>query len=309
MQKFKNIICPNTKKNHYYGWYDVIENVKRDLIDINSDVILDTWLDSILWKNANKKDYNSKWMGIIHSVEHDYYFGNDNDLHNNTIKTLISHPFINKNINDCEGIITLCNHTKKVIENYINIPVYHTYHPKPKEAFENKFDVKKYMSNPNIYQSGFHGRNFRKFLDFNTSIRKKMNVYNWWNEKYVQSELENSNDSIQIENRFLNDQDYILNLTTSIGFSYYYDVAASNALLEHIVTTTPIIVNKLPAVIEYIGEKYPMFYENIKDMPDKYLLNESFINETHQYLIERSKLDIFTINNFKNDIISFIQQS
>jgi len=56
-----------------------------------------------------------------------------------------------------------------------------------------------------------------------------------------------------------------------------------------------------------IGEEYPMFYENIKDTPDKYLLNESFITKTHHYLIERSKLDIFTIDKFKNDIISFIQ--
>jgi hypothetical protein len=61
---------------------------------------------------------------------------------------------------------------------------------------------------------------------------------------------------------------------------------------------TPLIVNKLPAIVEYIGEDYPMFYENIEHDPDKYLLSKSFLGEVSSYLKERSTLDMFKIENF-----------
>jgi hypothetical protein len=96
---------------------------------------------------------------------------------------------------------------------------------------------------------------------------------------------------------------YINLLTSSIGFVYYDDVGASNGLLEHIMSHTPIVVNKHPAVIEYIGENYPLFYEDIVDNPDYYLLNQNFIAECSSYLKERSKLDIFNVEKFKKDIL------
>lgn len=304
MIKFKKILYPNTKKNHYYGWFDVLELVKSELEDVNSNIILDAWVDNVFWKNSNKKDYKYDWMGVIHSVNCD----NEN-LHNNTIKNLIVHPFFLRNINKCKGLITLCNHTKEIIQNHVKIPVYSTHLPKPSGVFKFKFNIEEYLLKPTIYQSGFHGRNFKRFANFSTSSIKRMNVYNHWNETYVQIELENLANNILIEKKFLTNDDYILNLTNSIGFSYYYDIAASNALLDHIITNTPIIVNKLPAVVEYIGEKYPMFYENIENNPDSYILDRSFLEDTHLYLKERSKLNIFTVDKFKEDLLSFVENS
>ena len=65
-----------------------------------------------------------------------------------------------------------------------------------------------YLLKPTIYQSGFHGRNFKRFANFSTSSIKRMNVYNHWNETYVQIELENLANNILIEKKFLTNDDY-----------------------------------------------------------------------------------------------------
>ena len=100
-------------------------------------------------------------------------------------------------------------------------------------------------------------------------------------------------DTLTINHVFLNDHDYINNLCEKIGFCHLYDTSANNSILEHIMSHTPIIINKLPATIEYLGEDYPMFYENIMENPDKYLLSKDFVQKTSDYLKERSKNEIF----------------
>jgi hypothetical protein len=175
------------------------------------------------------------------------------------------------------------------------------YHPK----FCGKyfFNIDSYFNNPQLNQSGFHSRNFLKFAEFDTQIDKIMYVDKEWNNKYLNQYLSSVSHNINIKNCFLNNMDYIHNLVSSIGFGYYNDVGASNCLLEHIVTNTPIIVNKHPAIVEYIGEEYPLFYEDIKYSPDKYLLDKKYITKCAHYLKERSKLDIFSIDKFKQDLL------
>jgi hypothetical protein len=152
--------------------------------------------------------------------------------------------------------------------------------------------------------AGFHNRNFSKFVKFKTQIPKRINVLNTWFASYITNCYKANNiqedeaNSVQADLGKLDDNSYIKSLTKSVGFCYLYSTNANNAVLEHIMSHTPLIVNKLPAVVEYIGEDYPMFYEKIEHDPDKYLLSKSFLGEVSSYLKERSALDMFKIENF-----------
>ena len=60
------------------------------------------------------------------------------------------------------------------------------------------------------------------------------------------------------------------------------DSSANNSILEAIAMNIPIIVNKLSAVVEYLGENYPLYFQNINEIPN--LLTIEKLQEATTYL-------------------------
>ncbi|MHC5825361.1 MAG: tetratricopeptide repeat protein, partial [Nostoc sp.] len=79
------------------------------------------------------------------------------------------------------------------------------------------------------------------------------------------------------------DDEYDNLLSMNIAFVDLYDASANNAIIECIARATPLLVNPLPAVKEYLGEDYPMYFHTLKEAAEK-ALDTSLILETHQYL-------------------------
>lgn len=71
----------------------------------------------------------------------------------------------------------------------------------------------------------------------------------------------------------LEDDKYVRLSSEKIVFCDYIDCSASNTILECISTSTPIILNKLPAIVEYLGEDYPLYIETITDNNDMFYVN------------------------------------
>ena len=78
-----------------------------------------------------------------------------------------------------------------------------------------------------------------------------------------------------------------------------YDASAVNTIIECIVRNTPIIVNKLPAVVEYLGINYPLYFKDIKNIPT--LLKRDNIINAHRYLKNMDKT-FLTIETFISDL-------
>jgi hypothetical protein len=74
-------------------------------------------------------------------------------------------------------------------------------------------------------------------------------------------------------------------LSENIVFIELYDANANNTIVECIARGTPILVNPLPAVVEYLGEDYPLYFNNLPEAAEK-ALDLKLILEAHQYLME-----------------------
>ena len=88
-------------------------------------------------------------------------------------------------------------------------------------------------------------------------------------------------------------------LTENIVFINLVDASAVNTVIECIVRETPIIINKIPAVVELLGENYPLYFTE-KDMNIKVyemLKADRKILKAHKYL-KNMKKEKFFINNF-----------
>jgi len=80
-------------------------------------------------------------------------------------------------------------------------------------------------------------------------------------------------------------------LSRNIVFINLVDASAVNTIIECIVRNTPILVNALPAVVEYLGPKYPFYYDNLDHA---YLLMNDYdmIKQTFEYLQKMNKSDL-----------------
>lgn len=89
-------------------------------------------------------------------------------------------------------------------------------------------------------------------------------------------------------------------LSNSVVFLNLVDASAVNTVIECIVRETPILINRLPALEEYLGKEYPLFYDNLDQVFD--LLQPKQILSAHDYLKSRDK-EFLKIDSFLSEII------
>jgi hypothetical protein len=76
--------------------------------------------------------------------------------------------------------------------------------------------------------------------------------------------------------------DYDLLVSQSVLIAEFLDIAAANTIVEAMARWTPIIINKLPPIVEYLGPSYPLYYTSIEDIPS--LLTPTKVLAAHTYL-------------------------
>ena len=111
---------------------------------------------------------------------------------------------------------------------------------------------------------------------------------------------ENHRSVKMIEN--VNDAEYDRLLSENVVFINLVDASAVNTVIECIVRRTPLIVNRLPAVEEYLGRDYPLFYNTLAQAQDL-LNNLDALKAGHTYLLEYDTTKLH-INRFLQDFIA-----
>ena len=94
-------------------------------------------------------------------------------------------------------------------------------------------------------------------------------------------------------------------LSKNIVFVELFDASANNTVLECIIRNTPIIINKIEGVVDYLGEHYPLYFENLKEVPQ--LINGQKILEAHEYLKNMDKTR-FLMSTFVSNLFSAVNE-
>ncbi len=90
---------------------------------------------------------------------------------------------------------------------------------------------------------------------------------------------------------YLNNEEYDKVLSESICFMDLITSSANNAIIECMARNTPVLVNPLPAVVEYLGEGYPFYYTSLEDAAKK-AQDIELIEKTSLYLNKMNKKNI-----------------
>ncbi len=108
-------------------------------------------------------------------------------------------------------------------------------------------------------------------------------------------------DSVEIIREVSNDE-YDNLITSNVVFIQLINASACNTILECIRCNTPIVVNRLPAVIEYLGPGYPLYY-NTLDEAVELLNNEHKLLQAHRYLKRKNK-DFIDMSTFIDGVMN-----
>jgi hypothetical protein len=87
---------------------------------------------------------------------------------------------------------------------------------------------------------------------------------------------------------------------------HVYDACANNTILESIIFKTPIVVNKHPAIIEYLGEDYPLYFTDINELNDNFI-SDARIIEAYNYLCNID-FEKYSYKKFNERLLDFIME-
>ena len=334
----KNIILKNLYGDYgvqYFGWSGAFNNLidyindgeKDESLEFNTDnqYILDEWIEKLLiWGNVNDNSYvlneikknNYNIISFLHNPPFINWYNNsyrstiiDKIIYNNESTNKFLFEQIDKLDlkNNITYLYALSNSHKEYL--YNKCPDYKhkivsVLHPINYGDEEKKFDMTLFSQTKQILHIGWSMKNFEKFTDFyqpkefNKTILIKKGFENEWHR--ISSRFDLSQVTILKE---LKSNEYAKLFTSSCIFVYFEDVVASNLILECIKFNTPIITNKIPSIIEYLGENYPLYYHSKDDLSSfknpKFLMTQ--IELASNYLKKMDKTHIMT-DNFNKKI-------
>ena len=301
--------------SHRSGWNYVLQN----LFELNNPngIIFDGFVENAFsWRKEEfleKKliPYKKDWIGVLHNPPNMPLWFSDN---NSYPQSLIHDKVFKESLKHCRGLYVLSNYYKKFLSHYIpDVNINVLYHPT--EIPDKKFDINKFYNNKNksIVNVGWWLRKLNSIFLLDSGNYQKIRLMP--NNKCKDTILRLTNierdlyniilskkqiESVKIIDH-LDNNDYDVLLSQNIVFLDLYDTSANNAVIECIARGTPLLVNRHPATIEYLGEEYPFYFDSLKEANEK-LNNIDLIRDTHKYLMTFDKRKQITIEYFKEQL-------
>ena len=263
---------------------------------------------------------NSPWIGIIHDPPETQKFDRSKNIFKNS-------RFVSS-LKHCKHLFTMSDaSTQWAIKNlsdkgsgYINIKVDTLRHPLP--DMNSQFDMKKYESNKekSIIQIGNWLRKtyaiyFLKLPDSQTLPYKfTKKICPWSNRMSQELQQSCSRDKVKVSPHTkasvkhlqkLSDADYTKMFEANIIFLELYASTVNNVVLEAIKANTPILINRLSSVEEYLGKDYPLLYDD-REQIGILLSDESNIVKAHEYLSNMDK-SVLSLDYFTESIKKFLR--
>jgi hypothetical protein len=280
---------------HRSGWNYAVEALLP--LHHEKGVMFDGFLEKNFfdWDKTGSVVYTQPWVGILHFPPRaPGYFGVQNSS-DYLFRTSVQ---FRKSLECCKGLYTLSQSHKKAVDDYgTGIPVQAMLHPT--ETPDLKFSIEAYelQETKTLVQVGWWLRRLSSIYRINvpkgfTKYRLVPDNDNRSTVEYItHSEMRDTglvlNEDIEKSVgtlQGLSNEEYDQLLSKSVCFVDLYESSANNTVIECIVRGTPLLVNRLPSVEEYLGTEYPLFFNDFDDAYRK-LENHELILRAHDYLL------------------------
>lgn len=242
--------------------------------------------------------YLQPWIGFFHNPQGMPRWFNYQD----SLQTIFIKDIWKKSSSSCVGLFALSEYHAQWLREKTGKPVSTLI--LPTEIPEVQFNFNKFIQNPQkkIVQIGWWLRKLNAIYQLpiprnNLLNYEKIKLNPVFFRRAVEylnkiTEIERNKQQLKIADEFientkdienLSNEEYDRLLSENIVFVDLYDSSANNAVTECIARATPLLINPLPAVVEYLGKDYPLYFNSLAEAAEK-ALDTSRILDTHEYL-------------------------
>jgi hypothetical protein len=136
---------------------------------------------------------------------------------------------------------------------------------------------------------------------------------NWY--KHNEDYIDKIKSSVEVIDH-LCDADYDKLLSENIVFLNLIDASAVNTVIECIIRNTPLIINRRPAIVEILGDDYPLYYgDSDGNTDDDYTMNRQVVEllsdtkklkSAYKYLLNFDKTK-FSVGSFMSEFTKIVR--
>jgi hypothetical protein len=269
-----------------YGLY----NLKR--LHNPGGVVFDAFIErTFCWDPEGIKPHLVPWIGIIHvppgiPTWFNYHLSNE---------MIFKSEAWGKSLPYCKGLFTMSEYHRKHLETQLKIPVNSLF--LPTEFPREKWSWEKFTANKKkkLIQVGWWLRKLHAIYQLPGNGYKKifLNIGHKSLPRLMEMEreilikegtFEDSMYDTAETVSFLSNRDYDKLLCENIVFIYLYDASANNIISECIARGTPLLVNPIEPVKEYLGDDYPFYYNSLEEAAGK-AMDLDLVYKTHRFLV------------------------
>lgn len=291
---------------HRSGWPYVFSFLES--IQSPNGILFDDFVEQNFCYRDKPIVYREPWVGVFHHPPTIPYFGNQRE----NLLEMFKKPEFKESAKNLKLAFALSEHLAKFLRLHLTCPVVvvkHPIGPSSKVWTQNNYIRNK---NKQLVQVGYYLRNTQLINQIPLSSFKKTRL--WTKKEWAQIfddrvkaywEIQDTrkNYGWNTELTFIPPSAYDEILSKNIVVMEVFDASASNGVLDCIVRNTPIIINKNPAVVEYLGEDYPLYFSHPDEIP---LLADKAL-EAHEYLKNMDK-SFLSAELFIKQILSHIEK-
>lgn len=267
------------------GWSSISKEL--DVFHNKKGINCYEWLDKAL----KEKQIEGKWIGFLHNtITYPEQYPNKYSNKIMCLSEIIKNDYFLNKLKDCLGIFVFTKQIKDYLISKIKFTnIESLIHPGNDYGTTwNSFDF--------LLHAGQQLRKYHSFFDLKTVKKKYLIIPKNCEKDLIEAEKYSKNKDVLFINQLCLSE-YLDKLCNSVVFLDLYDVAACNTIIECIFTNTPILVKKLEGCVEYLGEDYPFYFDELQEAEYK-LKNKELIYKTNEYLKNIDK-SVLCKNNFK----------
>ena len=255
-----------------------------------------SWSGRFLGKKHRKKHsgripYRWPWIGFWHNPPGIPRWHNFHD----SPQALLAKGVFQESLRRCLGLVVLSEDFRAWLQPRVGVPVVALKHPS--EIPPLAFTMDRFRNNPHprLLQVGWWLRRLHSIYQVpvvrlhRSLLRPDFPLF----ARVLQRERKVLGLSCLDEARveilpFAPPQEYDQLLAENVVFCHLFATSANNVVIECIARNTPIVINPLPAIVEYLGADYPLYFDSLEEAASK-AEDLQLVESAHQYLTRLPK--------------------
>jgi len=283
--------------HHRSGWAYALDSLAPLLSADGSGVLFDSSVEQSFWKRLEEQrrsgrlPYLKPWVGIVHNPP------NIPSWHERGKSTsyIFRLATWRRSLEHCRGLFALSEDSARWLRARVDFPVSVLRHPTG-PPFE-RWSPRKFRANRD-----------KRLLQVGWWLRKLSSIH-FVRPKRLGKTMIRPGDEAELTQRLhdyaererartgappigrwdaepispVSDRRYDALLARNVVFLDLLGSVANNTVIECIVRRTPVLVNPLPAVVEYLGEDYPLYFRDLGEAAEK-ADDFGLLERAHEYL-------------------------